>query len=235
MLDIEVDDPELPANPVTVEDTTETLVVTIDADGETITAEVDDRSENITAVIETALGITSIQSEKLDSLQYGATKNRSDEDSDLLYVSKEAGKGLSTNDYSDPEKQKLAGLENYDDSVVLEALGTKVEVEAGKGLSTNDYSDPEKQKLAGLENYDDSAVLEALGTKVEVEAGKGLSTNDYSDPEKQKLAGLENYDDSAVLGALNDKVDSVEGYGLSSIHERFFLSELIKKLDGSIP
>lgn len=34
------------------------------------------------------------------------------------YVSKESGKGLSTNDYTTLEKEKLAGLENYDDTDV---------------------------------------------------------------------------------------------------------------------
>lgn len=34
------------------------------------------------------------------------------------YVQKEAGKGLSTNDYTTAEKEKLSGLENYDDTEV---------------------------------------------------------------------------------------------------------------------
>lgn len=37
-------------------------------------------------------------------------------------VDKVSGKGLSTNDYTTAEKQKLAGLENYDDTDVKEAL-----------------------------------------------------------------------------------------------------------------
>lgn len=40
-------------------------------------------------------------------------------------VDKVSGKGLSTNDYTTPEKQKLAGLNNYDDSTLrryIEAL-----------------------------------------------------------------------------------------------------------------
>lgn len=40
-------------------------------------------------------------------------------------VDKEVGKGLSTNDYTTPEKTKLASLENYDDSEVRALIDTK--------------------------------------------------------------------------------------------------------------
>lgn len=39
-------------------------------------------------------------------------------------VQKEAGKGLSTNDFTDAEKQKLASLENYDDSDLLATIAS---------------------------------------------------------------------------------------------------------------
>ena len=42
-------------------------------------------------------------------------------------VSKEAGKGLSHNDFTDAEKSKLAGLENYDDTEVRELIGEKAD------------------------------------------------------------------------------------------------------------
>ena len=38
------------------------------------------------------------------------------------YVTKEDGKGLSTNDYTTLEKEKLASLENYNDDVVMEHI-----------------------------------------------------------------------------------------------------------------
>lgn len=41
-------------------------------------------------------------------------------------VNKESGKGLSTNDYTTEEKQKLAGLSNYDDSVIKAEIGAVV-------------------------------------------------------------------------------------------------------------
>lgn len=36
----------------------------------------------------------------------------------LNKVDKEEGKGLSTNDYTDAEREKLAGLNNYDDTKI---------------------------------------------------------------------------------------------------------------------
>ena len=37
-------------------------------------------------------------------------------------VDKEEGKGLSTNDFTNEEKEKLAGLNNYDDTEIIDLL-----------------------------------------------------------------------------------------------------------------
>src|SRR5690606_36393144 len=50
-------------------------------------------------------------------------------------VDKEEGKVLSSNDYTTAEKNKLASLENFDDSAIQAELATKVDNVAGKGLS----------------------------------------------------------------------------------------------------
>ena len=46
------------------------------------------------------------------------------------YVQKVAGKDLSTNDFTDLLKQKLEGLQNYDDTALQEAVGGKVDFTA---------------------------------------------------------------------------------------------------------
>lgn len=61
-------------------------------------------------------------------------------------VSAEEGKGLSTNDFTDEDKEKLAGLKNYDDSGIkqdIEDLSKKVEdlEHGGQGGSTPDLSE----------------------------------------------------------------------------------------------
>ena len=91
-----------------------------------------------------------------------------------------SGKGLSSNDYTDAEKTKLAGIaEGANKTVVDSALST---------TSTN----PVQNK----------AVNTALGNKVDKVSGKGLSTNDYTTAEKNKLAGI-------AAGAEVNTVDSV--------------------------
>ena len=57
-------------------------------------------------------------------------------------VDKVSGKGLSTNDYTNTEKQKVA------DALVAADIANKVDKVSGKGLSTNDYTNTEKQKVA---------------------------------------------------------------------------------------
>lgn len=65
-------------------------------------------------------------------------------------VDKITGKGLSTNDYTDEEKEKLKGLSNYDDTEIKNEIGGKVDKVQGKGLSSNDYTAEEKTKLSEL-------------------------------------------------------------------------------------
>jgi hypothetical protein len=102
-------------------------------------------------------------------------------------VDKEAGKGLSTNDYTTVEKTKLAaitGTNTGDQDLtglatttsVTTGLATKVDKEAGKGLSTNDYTTDEKTKLAGI----------ATGAEVNVQADWNQATNTADDYIKNK-------------------------------------------------
>lgn len=80
---------------------------------------------------------------------------------------KEAGKGLSTNDYTSAEKTKLSGIAANAQVNVIETvkvngtaltpaskavnidLSGKVDKVAGKGLSTNDFTDAYKNKIDG--------------------------------------------------------------------------------------
>lgn len=84
-------------------------------------------------------------------------------------VDKVEGKGLSTNDYTTAEKEKLAGLSNYDDTTINgkittieSSLANKVDKDGAKVLSDNNYTTEEKNKLAGLSNFDDTELSEAL-------------------------------------------------------------------------
>ncbi len=94
------------------------------------------------------------------------------------FVEKVADKGLSTNDYTNEDKQIVGG--------VTQALEQKVDKVVGKGLSTNDYSDEDKQIVGG--------VTQALEQKVDKVVGKGLSTNDYSDEDKALVSIISSQD-----------------------------------------
>jgi len=63
------------------------------------------------------------------------------------------------NNYTSQDKQKLAGLENYDDSGIRQELDGKVDKVAGKGLSTNDFTNEDKSKLnSALQSETDPTV-----------------------------------------------------------------------------
>lgn len=97
-------------------------------------------------------------------------------------VSSDAGKGLSSNDFTDTEKAKLAGVETGANRTVVDST-----------LSA-ESANPVQNK----------AVQAALDSKVSAQTGKGLSTNDYTTAEKQKLSGI-------AEGAQVNTVTSVAG------------------------
>ena len=114
-------------------------------------------------------------------------------------VDKVAGKQLSTEDFTTAEKNKLAGLNNYDDTQVQADLSSnttaitalqngKVDKVAGKQLSTEDFTTAEKNKLAGLSNYDDTQVqadLSSLSSNI-----TNLSNQVQNDFVKQGLVDI---------------------------------------------
>lgn len=82
------------------------------------------------------------------------------------YQGKVSGKGLSTNDFTNADKEKLEGIE----------------AEANKTIVDNALSSSSTNPVQNKKVY------EALGTKVDKVTGKGLSTNDYTDEEKAQVA-----------------------------------------------
>ncbi len=100
---------------------------------------------------------------------YKKTETYSRPELDILLtqkVERVEGKGLSTNDYSNEDKQLVGSISD------------KVDKVAGKALSTNDYTDEDKQKVG------------TISGKVDKVAGKGLSTNDYSNEDKQLVGSI---------------------------------------------
>lgn len=145
-------------------------------------------------------------------------------------VDKEAGKGLSSNDYTTAEKTKLAGLEGshfkgtYVDLAALQAAyptaaaGDYADVDAGAGSEVVrhlwDASD------AAWKPQTSATPLTAAQVKSLYEANP--DTNAYTDAEKAKLAGL-----GGAAAAVEPLV--VVAQSMSPYVDRFTLSTLTKQ------
>lgn len=71
-----------------------------------------------------------------------------------------------TNVFTDAEKNKLQGLQNYDDTSITNALANKVDKEAGKGLSEENYTASEKSKLASITEIFTTALKNAYDSAI---------------------------------------------------------------------
>lgn len=76
------------------------------------------------------------------------------------------------NNYTAQEKQKLAGLSNYDDTKVNQAIANKVDKVTGKDLSTNDFDDTYKA------NVDDNT--DARHTHTNKQVLDNITSNDVN-------------------------------------------------------
>ena len=153
-------------------------------------------------------------------------------------VDKVTGKGLSTNDYTTAEKDKLNGIEaGAQVNTKIIADGNPREIiryilDDDNGALIIDYNDPSPDggliavPLASAAQDAIESLSAALAGKVDAEDGKGLSTNDYTTAEKNKLAAFgaastyalkTDITNFATKDALNDKVDKETGYGLASV------------------
>ena len=98
-------------------------------------------------------------------------------------VDKVAGKGLSTNDFTTAEKNKLAAI-----------TGTNTGGQDLSGYATTAQLDTKANAADVTTSLSTKAnaseVTSSLATKVDKVIGKGLSTNDYSTAEKNKLAAI---------------------------------------------
>ena len=154
-------------------------------------------------------------------------------------VDKVDGKSL----VDDAEIERLAQVDNYDDSELRAAVEAKVDKEEGKSL----ISDTEMARLALVDNYDDSELRglvdgkanvdhvhnqyltehQDISGKVDKVEGKSL----ISDVEMARLALVDNYDDSELRGLVNGKANT------DHVHEQYLtehqdISGKVDKVDG---
>jgi len=114
-------------------------------------------------------------------------------------VDKVSGKGLSTNDYTTDEKNKLAGISPNATRVVVDS--------SLSSSSTN-----------AIEN---KAVYNALSKKVDAVSGKGLSTNDFTDDLKELYdETVETVAELTATGGEANKVNDVKVNGTSVVSDK---------------
>ena len=110
-------------------------------------------------------------------------------------VDKVTGKGLSTNDFTNADKDKLDDVEsgaqvnvqadwNQNDSSADDFIKNKPTIPEGVVVD-------QIYKPTSINAQSGVAVAEAVSTKVDKVTGKGLSQNDYTDADKAKLSSIE--------------------------------------------
>ena len=125
------------------------------------------------------------------------------------YQPKESGKGLSTNDYTTTEKEKLAGLPTG--TQITQNLSSKVDKVGGKQLSTEDFTTALKNKLEGLSNYNDTEVKKSLASlQSTINTLVNENPNEVIDSFNEVKKFLEGVTDTenlaAMLAALESKI-----------------------------
>ena len=158
----------------------------------------------------------------VDSIVNGLTESFVDKDTytqDLegmmdLFVPKEDGKGLSTNDYTDEDKDKVTSLYNQvygstSNDITVVNLNPNTETdEPDDGDTLTEVLSVFMKRLGKVEmkEYDVDSIIEGLTESfvdndtfnttldkyVEKEEGKVLSSNDYTDEDKEKVTSLYN-------------------------------------------
>ena len=119
-------------------------------------------------------------------------------------VDKVDGMGLSTNDFTDAEKAKVAEHHTHENKSLLDAITTEVKdrydrlvsiftgiLSVVTTLGTDDKTLPTSK-----------AVRDALASKVDKVSGKGLSTNDFTNALKTKVQHAISDDEKGVSGGV---------------------------------
>lgn len=125
------------------------------------------------------------------------------------YQPKESGKGLSANDYTTTEKEKLAGLPTG--TQITQNLASKVDKVEGKQLSTEDFTTVLKNKLEGLSNYNDAEVKKNIASlQSTINTLVNENPNEVIDSFNEVKKFLEGVTDTenlaAMLAALESKI-----------------------------
>ena len=144
-------------------------------------------------------------------------------------VDKVSGKGLSTNDYTTVEKQKLANIEAGAEVNDVNSVNGKT---GAVVLDSDDISDTNKtHKFVTTDekatwNGKQDTINDLAAIRSGASAGATAvqdnayvhTDNNYTTAEKQKLAGLENYDDTEVRGLITTEANRATKQENKALH-----------------
>jgi len=161
-------------------------------------------------------------------------------------VNKEEGKGLSSNDYTDEEKEKLANLQNYDDTQVkadITAQGKKIE-------AIQEEQETQNTDIESLQAENESIKQENARLKKDIQAnqitdtaeGESLALTDCSSARLVDFEISGNSRQATRSGKnLFDKTKIVEGFRIGAYNggelyaeEGYFASNYIEIMPNTI-
>lgn len=106
-------------------------------------------------------------------------------------VDKEEGKGLSSNDYTDDDKEKLDGLSNYDD--------TEIRVQLSEKASKEEVADAAEKTLSDANHHTDECIEETISGIITILLEFGQNTGEaISDGDATTLQSAQKYTDDAI-------------------------------------
>ena len=106
-------------------------------------------------------------------------------------VDKEEGKGLSSNDYTDDDKEKLDGLSNYDD--------TEIRVQLSEKASKEEVADAAEKTLSDANHHTDKGIEETITGIITILLEFGQDAEKaISDGDATTLQSAQKYTDDAI-------------------------------------
>lgn len=172
--------------------------------------------------------------EELVSKRFLAENSYTKKEADTLLKQKvniESGKVLSSNDYTNEDKQSVGIIKNKQDRLVS---GESIKTVNNQSILGSGNIQIENPKVDLSSYYTKQKVDELLGTKIDKVVGKQLSTEDYTTAEKEKLAELKNFDDSVLRAMIDGKATKIDVYTKSETDAKFATLEALNSLIGRV-
>lgn len=172
--------------------------------------------DDLSQSVQESLGKADTALQEHQSLEDYATKKELES-----YVEKKDGYGLSQEDFTTTLKNKLSGLENYDDAEVqaaIEALGARLD--ALVGTSASEAIDTFNEIVEFLDGVEDTATLEGIIADIgkQISAVEAKIPTDYVKPsELANVATSGSYADLKDKPTIPDAVteQTVSGWGFT--------------------